>query len=565
MKKFSEITYTRPDFEVFKKDALTILEEIKAAKSFNELKELIYKWNRFNNDMDALAIVSSIRFSLDTQDEFYKEEQAWWDKVLPEFSLLSEKYSRVIVASPFRKDLIKEYGEQLFTIADFQIKKIDERIVEDRKEENKLLSEYVKLLASAKIAWNEEELNLSELAAFEESANRSIRKKAVEASFEFLGKNTKELDRIFDALVHTRDGMAKKIGFNNFVELGYCQMKRSDYTPEMVAKYREKILEFIVPIVSKLANKQSKRIGLDKLKCYDHGFKFNSGNPEPKGDTAWILGNMQKMFQELSPETDDFFAMMTKYELMDLDTRKGKKNGGYCTFLPAHSSPFIFSNSNGTSKDVRVLVHELGHAFQKHQSSHFKVSEYYWPTKESAEIHSMSLELFTLPWMDLFFKEDAEKYKFQHIASTIELLPHIACVDEFQQRVYEQAGMTPEERKALWRAIETKYKPNLDYDGNEFAESGGRWQQQSHIYTTPFYYIDYALAQVCALQFWVRMQDDFKGAWDAYLRLCKAGGSMPFLKLLELAELKSPFEDGLIEEVAAQVETYLDTFNDARF
>ena len=565
MKKFSEIKYTRPDFNALKKDFSAILEKIKKADSYNVQKELIYEINKINNNFDTAANLIYIRYSINTRDKFYEAEKEWLDKTLPEFSLFAEKYYKAIVDSKFRKDLEKEFGEQLFTIADFQIKQIDDRIVEDRKEENKLISQYSKLLASAKIDWNGEELNLSQLVPYKVSSDRATRKKASDAVFNFLGDNSKELDTIFDKLTHLRHGMAKKIGLDNFVELGYYQMMRSDYTPEMVANYRKKVQNLIVPLVEKLNKRQAKRIGLDSLKHYDESFRFKSGNPEPKGNPDWIIENGKKMYKELSPETDEFFSFMTKYELMDLVTKKGKETGGYCTFLANYGAPFIFSNFNGTSGDIDVLTHEAGHAFQVYQSSHFKVGEYYWPTSESAEIHSMSMEFFTWPWMNLFFKEDEEKYKFQHLAGALKFLPYGVTVDEFQHRVYENPDMTPEERRAVWREIEMKYKPNLDYDGNKYAEAGGRWQQQAHIYEMPFYYIDYTLAQVCALQFWVKMQEDYKSAWNDYLRLCKAGGSMSFLKLVKLAGLKSPFEDGTIEEVVEKVEAYLDNVDDSKF
>jgi len=565
MKKFSEIQYTRPDFEQFKKDFLAILEDIQTATSFEEQKELIYKINILNNQFDTASNLIYIRHSIDTRDTFYEAEKEWLDITLPELSLFSEKYYRAIVNSKFRKELKKEFGKQLFTIADFQIKQIDDSIVEDRKEENKLCSQYAKLMASAKIDWNGEELNLSQLVPYKVSSDRAVRKKAADAVFNFMGNNVDELDSIYDKLTQLRHGMAKKLGLDNFVQLGYYQMMRSDYTPQMVANYRKKVQDLIVPLVEKLNKRQAKRIGLDSLKHYDTGFRFKTGNPEPKGNPDWIIENGKKMYQELSPETDEFFSFMTKYELMDLVTKKGKETGGYCTNLADYGAPFIFSNFNGTSGDIDVLTHEAGHAFQAYQSRHFKVSEYYWPTSESAEIHSMSMEFFTWPWMNLFFKEDEEKYKFQHLAGALKFLPYGVSVDEFQHRVYENPDMSPAQRRAVWSEIEKKYQPNLDYDGNQYAENGGRWQQQSHIYEVPFYYIDYTLAQVCALQFWVKMQEDYKSAWKDYLTLCKAGGSMSFLKLVELAGLKSPFEEGTIEEVVAKVEAYLDNVDDSNF
>ena len=565
MKKFSDLEYKRPDFEALKLEFTNIIDEIKTAKSFKEQVSLIYGYNKINNDISTSINLVVIRYSINTKDEFYDAEKTLLDNVLPEFSIFSEKYYKAIVNSPFRKELEKEFGKQLFTIADFRIKLIDESIIEDRKEENKLVAQYSKLLASAKIDWKGEELNLSQMVPHKGSDDRATRKEASDAVFNFLGDNQEELDSIFDKLTKLRNGMAKKIGFDNFVQMGYAQMLRSDYNPEMVSNYRKKVETLIVPLVEKLNKRQAKRIGVDNLKHFDEGYRFKSGNPKPKGNKDWIVENGKKMYKELSPETDEFFSFMTDYGLLDLETKKGKQTGGYCTNLPSLGAPFIFSNFNGTSGDIDVLTHEAGHAFQVYESRNFKVEEYFWPTYESCEIHSMSMEFFTWPWMELFFKEDTDKYKFQHLSGALKFLPYGVTVDEFQHRVYENPNMTPKERRAVWREIEMKYKPNLDYDGNEHAEAGARWQQQAHIYNSPFYYIDYTLAQVCALQFWVKMQDDYKGAWQDYLKLCKLGGSFSFLKLVEMAGLKSPFEDGTIEEVVEKVEEYLNSVDDSKF
>lgn len=565
MKKFSEISYQRPDLDSLKVEYKEKVALLKNATSYEVQKAVIDQINVLSNNFDTAVNLVYIRHSIDTTDVFYEKEKAFFDNAMPEFSLLSLDYYAALVKSKYRKELEAEFGTQLFTIADFAIQKTDERIVEDRKLENKLGSQYARLLAGAKIQFDGKELNLSQLVPYKVSKDRNVRKAAADATLNFLSDNSTALDTIYDDLVHLRDGMAKKLGFDNFVALGYIQMGRSDYNAEMVAKYRKKVQDFIVPLVDKLNQKQAKRIGVESLKHYDEGFKFKTGNPEPKGSPQWIIENGKKMYSELSAETKAFFDFMTTYELMDLETKKGKETGGYCTFIANYGAPFIFSNFNGTSGDIDVLTHEAGHAFQVYSSKHFKISEYYWPTSESAEIHSMSMEFFTWPWMQLFFEEDTDKYKFQHLSGALNFLPYGVSVDEFQHVVYENPEMTPAERKAAWRTIEKKYKPSLNYDGNAYGEAGGRWQQQAHIYEMPFYYIDYTLAQVCALQFWVKMQEDYKGAWADYLKLCQAGGSMSFLKLVELAGLKSPFEDGVIEEVVAKVEAYLNTIDDSKF
>lgn len=356
--------------------------------------------------------------------------------------------------------------------------------------------------------------------------------------------------------------MAQKLGFANFVEMGYARMTRTDYDAEMVANFRVQVQDEIVPVATKLRERQQRRIEVETLKFYDENFTYQTGNPTPKGDAEWIIEKGKLMYKELSEETDEFFTYMIENNLMDLLSKKGKESGGYCAYLPEYGSPFIFSNFNGTSGDIDVLTHEAGHAFQVYQSRHLAVPEYAFPTMEAAEIHSMSMEFFAWPWMEHFFKEDTEKYKFAHLADSILFIPYGVAVDEFQHFVYANPEATPAERKLYWSKLEKRYLPHRNYDGNAYLEAGGFWQRQSHIYQVPFYYIDYTLAQICALQFWKRMNDDQQAAWQDYLNLCQKGGSLSFLELVKVAGLRSPFEDGCVASVIGEIEGWLEEVKD---
>ncbi|HWY97764.1 MAG TPA: M3 family oligoendopeptidase, partial [Bacteroidia bacterium] len=346
--------------------------------------------------------------------------------------------------------------------------------------------------------------------------------------------------------------IARRLGFKTFTELTYMRLMRIDYNASMVKNYREQIRKYVVPLVQELKTKQAKRLGLDSLKYYDESLLFKAGNAKPKGDEKWILNKAKQMYDELSPRTSEFFAYMLDNELMDLVSRKNKAAGGYCSFLNDYKSPFIFANFNGTMHDVTVLTHEVGHAFQGYSSRHYTTPEYYFPTYEACEIHSMSMEFLTWPWMKLFFEESTDKFLFEHLCGALQFLPYGVTVDEFQHWVYDNPDATPVERKLQWRNIEMKYLPHRDYEDNTYLQSGGFWQQQGHIYQSPFYYIDYTLAQVCALQFWERSNADRKLALEDYQNLCNAGGSQSFLDLVKLANLTSPFEDGCLEEVTAE-------------
>ena len=559
---FSSYTYKRPQMEEVKECFTNAIEKFAKAPNATQQIEAIDEVNKLRNTIQTMFDLCYIRHSIDTNDEFYKEENDFMD----EFSPLVEEFVRAFYKqlsdSPFRPQLEDHYGSQLFDLAEAQLKTFSPEIIPLLQKENKLSSEYSRLIASAKIDFRGEERTLAQLKPFMEDRDRNIRKQAGEAYFGFLADNEDSLDSIFDQLVKVRHEIAVTLGYKNFVELGYYRMNRTDYNADMVAGFRKQIEESVVPLVSALKQRQANRIGVDVLKFYDESFEFQTGNAIPKGDPAWIVENGKKMYSELSTETKEFFDFMLNEQLMDLVAKKGKESGGYCTYLPDYKAPFIFSNFNGTSGDIDVLTHEAGHAFQVYRSRNLSIPEYYWPTYEAAEIHSMSMEFITWPWMELFFKEDTDKYKFSHLSSALNFLPYGVTVDEYQHFVYENPEATPAERKQAWRSIEQKYLPHRNYDGNVFLENGGYWQTQGHIYNSPFYYIDYVLAQICAFQFWKRSIENDPSAWNDYLQLCDLGGSKSFLGLVETAHLQSPFKEGTVKTVITTISDWLNGIDD---
>jgi M3 family oligoendopeptidase len=560
--KFEEFTYERPNLEEIKPVFGKVLQKFKRASDVSEQVEAIKEMNEIRLRIDTMQNICYIRHSIDTNDAFYKEEQEYIDNMMPEVSGMVTEYYQELVNSPYRQELEDKWGKQLFSLAESEIKTFSPEIITLLQKENKLSSQYTKLLASAKIPFDGEERTLAQMGPFTQSVNRGTRKDAALASVSFFEENQEELDRLFDELVKLRHEIATSLGYKNFVELGYYRMTRTDYTPEMVKVFREQVKEHIVPLATELKERQGKRIGIDSMKFYDEGFKFTSGNASPKGNPQWIIDNGKQMYEELSPETKEFFDFMIEHNLMDLEAKKGKAGGGYCTYIAGHESPYIFSNFNGTSGDIDVLTHEAGHAFQVYSSRGFDIPEYIWPTYEACEIHSMSMEFFTWPWMNYFFKEDTDKYQFSHLSEGLQFLPYGVAVDEFQHFVYENPEATPPERNAAWRKIEKEYLPHKDYDHVSYLENGGFWQRQSHIYNSPFYYIDYTLAQICAFQFWKKMNVDREGAWDDYVALCKLGGSRSFTALVEAAHLDSPFQEGTVEKVIEPIRKWLNGIDD---
>ena len=561
---FNNYKYEHLDLEKIKGEFSELIDSFEKAENVEGQIEAFDKIIKLRNHIETMQTLVSIRHSIDTNDEFYDKENEYMDEISPILFGFTNDFYKALVNSKFKEELIKKYGKLLFDLAENTLKVFSNEIIPDAQEENRLSSKYSKLIASAKIDFDGKELNLSQMVPYTQSKDRNVRIEAAKKVAQFFAENQEEFDNIYDSLVKVRTKMAQKMGYKNYVEFGYKQLSRLEYDAKMVEGYRKQVLENIVPLHTELRKRQEKRLGVEKLRFYDEAIKFNSGNADPHGSPEWILNHGKTMYEELSKETDEFFKFMTENNLLDLLSKKGKMSGGYCTYIPEHKAPFIFANFNGTAHDIDVLTHEAGHAFQVYQSRNFDVPEYLWPTYEACEIHSMSMEFLTWPWMKLFFENDTEKYKFIHLSEALLFIPYGVTVDEFQHWVYENPEATPEERRNKWLETEKKYLPTRDYGEIDELKEGIFWFRQGHIFGTPFYYIDYTLAQVCAFQFWIKSRENREKAWEEYLNLCRLGGSKPFFELMKAANLKNPFNEGTIASVIPKIREFLDSIDDMK-
>lgn len=562
--KFNEMSYQRPDFDKTYEGMKELLARMESAQTETLFFQTWQELEEAATTLETLANLVYIRHTIDTRDEFYQAEQDAFDAALPRFQEINSEVARIALASTFRPRIEEQYGPHLLEKFAVELKTFKPEIVADLVEENRLMSEYQKITAGASILFEGEERNLSGLIPFMESPQRDTRRRANQAHWDWFAANEPELDRLFDELVRVRHGISKKLGHDNFIPVAYARMERTDWTPADARGYRRQIAESVVPLTTKLYREQSERIGIPDMKNYDYTLQFLSGNPTPKGSEAYLVEEAAKMYRALSQETDEFFTLMRSQELMDLTTKPGKANGGYCTDLPGYEVPFIFSNFNGTSGDVDVLTHEAGHAFQSWLTRKVRPRKITVKTSEVAEIHSMSMEFFTHPWMNQFFKEDTEKYYYAHVTEALEFLPYGASIDEFQEWVYENPEATPAQRRAKYRDIEQKFLPHLDYDNHAYLENGGRWQKQLHVFLYPFYYLDYTLAQVCAQQYLLWSLREPEKAWASYLGLCQDSGRLPFKQLVPKHGLLSPFEEGTIAKLIPSLEAYLSSLDHSK-
>jgi M3 family oligoendopeptidase len=494
---------------------------------------------------------------VNTKDEFYDGENDFFDEVGPLITKLGIDFYKEVVKSPYRAALVEKLGEFWFINSELRLKSFDDKLIEDMQKENALCTKYNKLLASASLDFDGKKVNLSQLRAYQLSSDREVRKAAYAKRTEFFVEHETELNEIFDELVKLRDSMAKKMGHSNYIELGYIQMHRNSYDAATVKRFRDQVKKTLVPFLKKLHEQRREDLDVEKLKFFDEDIYYAKGNPTPKGTPEEMFAAGKSMYDELSAETKEFFDFMLENELFDVLAKEGKSGGGYCTFLPDYGSPFIFANFNGTSEDVDVMTHECGHALCSYLARNIEIMEYQDYTYDVAEIHSMAMEFFTADWMRLFFHDETERFLHMQLASALVFIPYGCMVDEFQHIIYENPSMSPDERKATWQKLEGEYKPHLDYNGDPFFGKGGHWQRQTHIYERPFYYIDYCLAQSCALQYRIWMETNKTAAWKSYIDLLKKAGTRKLTDIVAEAGLKSPFDGDCVETLVAGAEELL--------
>ena len=554
MTRFDAISVPRPGQASLTADYAAL----NALLDAGDLTGALAGWDAARRTFESWSALVHLRFAQNTADPEAKADREYADALSPEAADLETAFKRRLLALKDRDGLRRAAGTHAVRLWETDVTAFDPAIKPDLEAESRLSARYAEILSSAQLSIGGQTVNLSGLAPFAEDPDRAVRHEAERVRWDFFAAHGAELDQIYHDLVRLRHGMARKLGFETYTPLGYRRMRRVDYGPAEVALYREQVVTHVVPLVARILEQRRAANGWDKLRFWDEALIDPAGNPKPAGGHDFLVAQARTMFDEMDPALGGFYRAMEEGGFLDLRNRPGKRGGGFCTSFPTAGMPFIFANFTGTHHDIGVFTHEMGHAFQNYRSRDLPNIDYLWPTMESAEIHSMSLEFLTYPWMGLLVGDDAaERFRRMHLIGALAFLPYGVCVDHFQHEVYANPEATPDERHAIWARLERHYMPWTDHGDLAWPAKGGRWQAKGHIYSSPFYYIDYTLAQCCAMQFWSRARRDPAGAFASYRGLCDLGGSAAFQDLVRAAGLISPFADGALADVVREAEAVL--------
>ncbi len=558
--KVKALPYERVSLEEFTAVAQDIVIKVKEAQSAQDVLSARDRYVALTERYQTAEALSYMRYSINTVDAFYLAEKEYYDEIGPQVQNLLLAYAKAMLQTPWKEELMQSGAiiPLVFRSFEVELRAMSPEIVEDMIEENRLVSAYSQLMAGMEFPFRGEMLPRPMLMKYAKSDDRETRRAAYEALGLTLQAHAAQLDDLFDRLVHIRDRMAKKMGYRNFVEMGDYRMGRLGYGREELLAFRDNVERDIVPVVARLRLENAKRLGLSEMKLYDNDIVIPGGDPEPIGDKQAIFDAAGRMYRDMGEDTDRFFTFMLDTDAFDVETRKNKWGGGYCTAFPQYKQPFILANFNGTSGDVDVVTHEAGHAFASFMTADNRfAAELGEGGMETAETHSMSMEFFAWPYMESFFGDGADQYCFMHLLDALSFLPYGTIVDEFQRRMYEEPALSPAARKDVWNELEGRFRPYLSTKGMPYLEEGTRWQYQMHIFETPFYYIDYCLAQTAALQFLLALRQDYKDAFTRYVTLVSQGGEKIFAELLQEAGLRSPFEPGALQDLARETEALL--------
>ncbi|MBG9390262.1 M3 family oligoendopeptidase [Caenimonas aquaedulcis] len=485
--------------------------------------------------------------ALEAQDRYFREQ------IQPAQEEGDARFLRALAKSPHRPAIAARHGAYFLDRMAAGQPTVDPVNSALRVQVGELGQQHSKAIASAEVLVAGEKMTLTRAASIAGGAGDTVlRREAYLAYRGWFDAHRAMLGELFANMVRMRDEMGRNLGHANFIALGYAGMQRTDYGPAESAQFRRGVRESFVPLNRRLIARQAAEMGGERLKPWDMGYHTSLGIPLGAVPVEGQLDAAQRVFAKLSPRLASHYERMRGDGLIDLANRKGKRGGAFCTTFPDEGRVAIFCNSTGQADDVRTLMHEMGHAFQASESQAIELVELQWPTADAAEIHSMGMEFLSLKHVQEFFadEEHARRFRKKLWVGAVELICYICVVDEFQHWVYENPGATPAERDAQWDRSWETYIPGLDFGGIEPMRSA-RWYAQTHIFRMPFYYIDYAIAELGAMQLALMDKTDPARTLETYLELCRIGGTQGVLDIFRSAGLRSPFDAGVMAELAA--------------
>ena len=525
------------------------------------LESLISDSSNLGEHISETGALLYIGMTCDTENENKKNDFLYFvENIRPKLSKFSDALNRRIAEHPSIGNLPERYDlMKRGIISDIEIFRSEN--IPLGVEQTKLVTKAQGITGRMTVQFQGQERTFPEMKAFLESNDRDEREKAWKSMVNRWMDDSEELSEIYDQLIKIRHQIALNAGFNSYTEYMFKAMHRFDYSVEDCLTFHDSIEKVCMPIIREINQRRRIAFGLDKLSPWDVNEKSGSG-PDINGESPLkpfksvqeMIAKLSQLFYNMSEDLGNKFDKLVEMDTLDLETRKGKAPGGYQYYLEKSRIPFIFMNAAGLQGDLETMIHESGHAFHSLYCGHLDlIDERSYPI-EFAEVASMSMELLTQDEWDIFYQDSDEvnRARLSHLEGVVYLLPWIATIDSFQHWIYANPNHTRDERKEHWLSLREKFGSNMDWKDNEnFRELS--WQQQGHLYGVPFYYVEYGIAQLGALQLWQTHRKNPEKALKDYSNAMKLGNTKTLPDLFAAAELELGFDEEHLNSLITEV------------
>lgn len=534
-------------------------------RPINSIGEL-EQWLKDLSEAEAItnedACWRQIKMTCDTENKQLEEAfNYFYVEILPKMQPYADKLNRKLVDCPFTAQLNKEKYHTYLRGVKKNIELFREENIPIQSELAVLQQHFGTIAGKMTVTVNGQEYTLQQASKFLENEDRNLREEVYRKIFERRLQDKEAMDNLFNQLVEKRNQLAVNAGMSSYTEYRFKELGRFDYTEKECFQFHEAVKQYVLPLVNKIYEDKKKKLGLDTLRPWDieaHPAGEKPLNPFTTGKD--LLEKTIKCFSQLNPFFADCIAKMDQLGHLDLESRKGKAPGGYNCPLAESGAPFIFMNAAGQMDDVTTMVHEGGHAVHSFLAHNLELNAFKDYPMEIAEVASMSMELFSMPYWNTFFdnEEDLRKAKEHQLERVITIFPWIATIDKFQHWIYANPNHTNEERTAKWMEILNEFSSGaIDFTGLENYRAI-TWQKQLHLFEVPFYYIEYGIAQLGAIGMWKQFMENRKKALANYTNALSLGGTKTLVQLFETAGLKFDFSPAhiktLMEFVHQQME-----------
>ena len=490
-------------------------------------------------------------------EEIQKSWMQFVENVQPKLSEYSDILNRRLVEHESLDDLPERFG--------ILVKGIKTDIAIFREENiplstrvTKLVTEYNEICGAQMVEFGGEQKTFAQMAIYFENTDRKIREGAWKAVSERRFEDNERVSEIYDELIQIRHKIATNAGFEGFQQYMFASMHRFDYSIEDCLEFHESIETVCQPLRHRTDGERMRDLGVDSLRPWDMGVDVKGRPPlQPFNDVQEMVDGCSRIFHNMSEELGNYFDQLDANDCLDLDSRKGKAPGGYQYYLQKSRLPFIFMNAAGTQRNIETMIHEAGHAFHSFYSGHLDLIHERDSPIEFAEVASMSMELLTHPhWEEFYDNKDADRARRKHLEDIISFMPWMATIDAFQHWVYANPNHSREERAEKWLELGERFGPKVDMTGFEDIHKVS-WQRQGHLFGVPFYYVEYGIAQLGALQMWKYHRRDTQDALDRYKAGLSLGYTRGLTELFQASGLELSFSESYVGELIGEIDEAL--------